>query len=68
MFEVAAVDDGHVICREGEAATQAYVMADGAVDVIVGGDHRLVASMVRGSVFGEPSETSSWPSRSQHSR
>jgi len=68
MFEVAAVDDGHVICREGEAATQAYVVADGAVDVIVGGDHRLVASMVRGSVFGEPSETSSWPSRSQHSR
>ena len=37
MFEVAAVDDGHVICREGEAATQAYVVADGAVDVIVAG-------------------------------
>jgi monoamine oxidase len=53
MFDVVAVADGHLICREGDPATQAYVVAEGTVDVLVGADRRVVASMVRGGVFGE---------------
>jgi len=54
MFQVATFADGAVIYRQGDRADQAYVIAEGAVDVgdtVEGGSR--VARLQRGAIFGE---------------
>jgi monoamine oxidase len=51
MFQTATFESGGVICREGDTANQVFVIADGDVDIVVGG--RSVARLGRGGVFGE---------------
>ena len=51
MFKAASFESGAVLCREGDRATQMYVIAAGEVDVIAAG--RTVAQLSKGGVFGE---------------
>jgi len=51
MFQVATVENAAVICRQGDRAEHMYVIADGAVDVVV--DGRRVRRLQRGAIVGE---------------
>jgi CRP-like cAMP-binding protein len=52
MFEPIWFDDGQVICRPGDSATQVYAVAEGEIEVQLY-DGRSIRVLRRGGVVGE---------------
>ena len=51
MTEDLEVEEGKVLCREGESASEFFVIIDGEVDVTAGG--RQLRTLSGGDFFGE---------------
>ena len=51
VTEDLEVDEGRVLCREGEAASEFFVIIDGDVEVTAGGRH--LRTLSDGDFFGE---------------
>lgn len=51
VFRIRAVRQGEVLCRAGDEADSVYLVADGYLGVVVGGE--LVATLGRGALAGE---------------
>lgn len=51
IADVVTAPAGRVICRAGRTALEAYVVVDGAIDVVV--DDETIATLRRGELVGE---------------
>ena len=51
LVDETAVDAGHVLMREGDIGREAFVIADGRAEVVIGGE--VVCELGPGEVVGE---------------